>query len=131
MQTIMDNDVTQLKASSQLTFDDQVLEKIAGICAKEVDGILGMDGNMVDSLAETFSKDERVTKGISAEVGEKQVAIDMNTILAYDADAQQIFDELCRRISHAVKKMTGLQLVELNVHVRDILTRREWQQVNK
>jgi uncharacterized alkaline shock family protein YloU len=130
MQTQVDYDTTQLRANSRLTFEDQVLEKIAGICAQAIDGILGMDGNVVDSLAETFTKDERVTKGISAEVGETQVALNLNVILAYDADAQAIFDTLCDRTSRAIQQMTGLQLVELNLHVRDIMTRREWQKTN-
>lgn len=130
MQTLADNDTTQLRANSRLTFEDQVLEKIAGICAQAIDGILGMDGNVVDSLAETFTKDERVTKGISAEVGETQVALNLNVILAYDADAQAIFDTLCDRTRRAIQQMTGLQLVELNLHVRDIMTRREWQKAN-
>jgi uncharacterized alkaline shock family protein YloU len=130
MQTQADYDTTQLRANSHLTFEDQVLEKIAGICAQAIDGILGMDGNVVDSLAETFTKDERVTKGISAEVGETQVALNLNVILAYDADAQAIFDTLCDRTSRAIQQMTGLQLVELNLHVRDIMTRREWQKAN-
>ncbi|WP_127848743.1 Asp23/Gls24 family envelope stress response protein [Lacticaseibacillus hulanensis] len=130
MQTLVGNDVAQLRASSQLTFSDQVLAKIARICAAEVDGILGMDGNVIDSIAESLGKDERTMKGINAEVGEKQVAIDMNLILAFDANAQDVFDELCDRISKAVRQMTGLHLVELNVHIQDVLTTREWRAVS-
>lgn len=30
-------------------------------------------------------------------------------------------------VDTAVMRMTGLQLVELNLHVSDVLTRSEWQ----
>ena len=36
----------------QLTFDDQVIEKIAGITANKVPGILSLDGNMFSELAD-------------------------------------------------------------------------------
>ena len=82
---------------------------------------------MMDNLTETFSSGENITKGISAEVGEKQVAIDMDVFLAFDSDAQALFNQLCEKISAQITRMTGLQLVELNLHVKDVLTKREWQ----
>lgn len=114
-------------ANSRLTFEDKVIEKIAALCAREIDSLLGMDGTMMDNLTETFSSGENITKGISAEVGEKQVAIDMDVFLAFDSDAQAIFKQLCEKISAQITRMTGLQLVELNLHVKDVLTKREWQ----
>ncbi|KAB1967687.1 Asp23/Gls24 family envelope stress response protein [Lacticaseibacillus paracasei] len=116
-----------LMANSRLTFEDKVIEKIAALCAREIDSLLGMDGTMMDNLTETFSSGENITKGISAEVGEKQVAIDMDVFLAFDSDAQAIFKQLCEKISAQITRMTGLQLVELNLHVKDVLTKREWQ----
>ncbi len=121
------NDLTTLKANSHLTFDDRVLEKIAGICAQDIDGLLEMDGNMLDSLTETLGKDARVTKGITAEVSETDVTIEMTAIVAYDTDTQALFDTLCQRIDRAVTHMTGLKLNELNLHIQDVLTRKEWK----
>ena len=116
-----------MMANSRLTFEDKVVEKIAAICAQNVDGILGMDGSVMDNLTETFSSGENLTKGISAEVGEKQVALDMDVFLEFDSNAQAIFKQLCEKISAQIERMTGLQLVELNMHVKDVLTKREWQ----
>ena len=113
-----------LMANSRLTFEDKVVEKIAAICAQNVDGILGMDGSVMDNLTETFSSGENLTKGIS---GEKQVALDMDVFLEFDSNAQAIFKQLCEKISAQIERMTGLQLVELNMHVKDVLTKREWQ----
>ena len=38
------NQSTTATVDQQLTFDDQVLEKIAGITASRVDGIISLDG---------------------------------------------------------------------------------------
>lgn len=131
MQATTDNGLETVKANSRLTFDDYVLQKIAGICAQHVDGILEMDGNVIDKVSETLGRDERVTKGIKVDVGEQQVAIDLTAVIEYDVDAQRIFDDLCLKVSQAVERMTGLQLIELNLNVSDVLTRREWQKASR
>ncbi|MED4116429.1 Asp23/Gls24 family envelope stress response protein [Priestia megaterium] len=61
-----------------LTFEDQVIKKIAGIAANEIKGILSMSG-----LTDRFRGTEDITKGINAEVGEKQVALDLKVIVEY------------------------------------------------
>ncbi|WP_390406631.1 Asp23/Gls24 family envelope stress response protein [Lacticaseibacillus jixiensis] len=127
----MTSDVQTLKANSRLSFDDYVLQKIAGICAQQVDGILSMDGNVIDKVSETLGRDERITKGIKVDVGEQQVIIEMTVVIEYDVDAQVIFDMLCTKVKAAVKHMTGLELVTLNLHVSDVLTRSEWQKLNR
>lgn len=130
MQTPTDH-LETLKANSRLTFDDYVIQKIVGICAQQIDGILEMDGNVVDKVSETLGRDERITKGIKVDVGEQQVAIDMTAVVEYDVDTHKIYDALCAKVVQAVSHMTGLQVIELNLEVSDVLTRREWQKANR
>lgn len=131
MQATATTELQTLKANSRLSFDDYVLQKIAGICAQQVDGILSMDGNVIDKVSETLGRDERITKGIKVDVGEQQVIIEMTVVIEYDVDAQVIFDALCTKVQAAVKHMTGLELVTLNLHVSDVLTRSEYQKLNR
>ncbi len=114
----------------KLTFDDNVIKKIAGTVAAEVDGILSMNGSFLSDIADRFRSNVDPTKGIDAEVGEKQVALDIETTLEYGSDARKIFDELCDKIHRALKSMTGLELVELNLNVSDVMTKREWAKQN-
>ncbi|MDI3092984.1 Asp23/Gls24 family envelope stress response protein [Priestia megaterium] len=64
-----------------LTFEDQVIKKIAGIAANEIKGILSMSGGFMSGLTDRFRSTEDITKGINAEVGEKQVALDLKVIV--------------------------------------------------
>ncbi|ANK61617.1 Asp23/Gls24 family envelope stress response protein [Loigolactobacillus backii] len=119
-------DTTTSVKNRKLTFDDSVIKKIAGTVASDIEGILSMNGGFLSDIADRFRSDTNPTKGIGAEVGERQVALDMEATLEYGADAQQIFDQLCDQIHTSLKQMTGLELVELNLNVIDIMSKREW-----
>lgn len=110
-----------------LTFEDQVIKKIAGIAANEIKGILSMSGGFMSGLTDRFRSTEDITKGINAEVGEKQVALDLKVIVEYRKNAPAIFSETVNNVKKSVHDMTGLEVVEVNMHVEDVMTRSEFE----
>ncbi|MET3618120.1 putative alkaline shock family protein YloU [Peptoniphilus olsenii] len=111
---------------SKLTFEDSVIEKIAAIACHEVSGVLDMKGGFFSGISEQFGG-YSLTKGISADVGEKEAAIDAAIILEYGHSAPKVFEELKRNIAQSVGQMTGLKVVEVNVRVDDVMTRKEFE----
>lgn len=110
-----------------LTFEDQVIKKIAGIAANEIKGILSMSGGFMSGLTDRFRSTEDITKGINAEVGEKQVALDLKVIVEYGKNVPAIFSETVNNVKKSVHEMTGLEVVEVNMHVEDVMTRSEFE----
>ncbi|MGG0578582.1 Asp23/Gls24 family envelope stress response protein [Priestia aryabhattai] len=110
-----------------LTFEDQVIKKIAGIAANEIKGILSMSGGFMSGLTDRFRSTEDITKGINAEVGEKQVALDLKVIVEYGKNVPSIFSETVNNVKKSVHDMTGLDVVEVNMHVEDVMTRSEFE----
>lgn len=110
-----------------LTFEDQVIKKIAGIAANEIKGILSMSGGFMSGLTDRFRSTEDITKGINAEVGEKQVALDLKVIVEYGKNVPAIFSETVNNVKKSVHEMTGLKVVEVNMHVEDVMTRSEFE----
>ncbi|OTN88288.1 hypothetical protein A5819_000740 [Enterococcus sp. 7E2_DIV0204] len=111
---------------TKLTFDDQVVKKIAGIAVSEIPGILGLSGNAITNLTEKFTNGNNPTKGISAEVGTKQVAIDLDVIGEYGKNIAQVFDTATKKVAEEVKNMTGLDVIEFNMNVDDIMTKDQY-----
>lgn len=122
---------TTLLNNSKLKFNDDVIAKIAGMSIQNIDGILSMNGNVFDNLADKIRSKEDIAKGIDADVGEKQAALDLEIILEYGKDAHQIFQNILQEVGNQIKRMTGLNVVEINVYISDVMTKKEWQKQSK
>ena len=116
---------TSADLKTNLTFDDQVIKKIAGITANQVDGIVSLDGNVFSELTDRITDGTDPTKGIQTDVGEHQVSIKMDATIAYCKDTRKIFNEVVAKVQTALREMTGLSLVEFELHINDIKTADE------
>lgn len=125
------NQTTKNAVDQQLTFDDQVIEKIAGITVSRVPGIVSLDGNMFSEFADKATSGTSVTKGIKVDAGEKQAAVKMDATFEYGKSAPEIFKAACQEVATALEQMTGLKLVKFELHINDVKTREELTNDNK
>ena len=112
----------------ELTFEDKVVQKIIGLALENVDGLLTVDGGFFSNIAEKLVNTDNVTAGIDTEVGKKQVAVDMDIVVEYGKDIQDIYEKMKELISREVKKMTHLDVIEVNVNVVDIKSKEEYEE---
>lgn len=109
-----------------LSYDDKVIEKIAGLATQEVDGVQPLSGGLIGDLADKIKGSGDKTIGIDAEVGKKQVALDINVVCRYGIDVPKAFEQVVTKASDAVKKMTGLDVIEVNMNVENILNEEDF-----
>ncbi|WP_172188036.1 Asp23/Gls24 family envelope stress response protein [Lentilactobacillus kribbianus] len=113
---------------TKLTFNDDVIKKIAGIASRNVDGVLSLEGGMFSNLSNRFRSDSDPTQGVNAQVGEKQVTISLNITVEYGKDMRQIFNQVCQRVTQDIQRLTGLEVIEVAVEVDDVMSKQEWQE---
>ena len=112
--------------AGKVTFDDKVIEKIIARVLEETPGVIAAKGNFVSDLAQRFSNKEVSTDGIDVEVGQEQVAVDLDIIIEYDQDVPEIAEKITQLAYDEIKLATGLDVIEVNVNVADIMSKEEY-----
>ena len=108
--------------NSNIKIADDVIAVIAGAAASEVPGVSSMAGGFAGGISEVFSGKKNFAKGIKVEAGEKETKIDVNIIVEYGVRIPDVAFEIQNRVKKAVEGMTGLKVVDVNVHVQGVNT---------
>ena len=111
-----------LESTSNIKIADDVIAVIAGAAASEVPWVSSMAGGFAGGISEVFSGKKNFAKGIKVEAGEKETRIDVNIIVEYGVRIPDVAFEIQSRVKKAVENMTGLKVVDVNVHVQGVNT---------
>lgn len=109
----------------KITVAEGVVTKIAGLAAREIAGVHAMGttaGRALGALKERIpgSSGPNVTQGVSAEMGETQVALDLDVVIEYGVSIADLGRSIQRNVKNAVERMTGMEVTEVNVSVGDV-----------
>ena len=115
----------QEEHESTIKIADDVVAVLAGVASSEVPGVAGMAGSFAGGISEVLSGKKNLAKGIKVEVGEKETKIDVNIIVEYGARIPDIAYEIQNRVKKSVETMTGLKVLEVNVHVQGVKTEND------
>ena len=106
------------------TIADAVVQKIAGLAAREVSGVYALGGGAartIGALRDRIPGSSQATgQGVSVEVGETQAAVDLELVTEYGVSIAELARSVRRNVVSAVEGITGLQVTEVNVSVNDI-----------
>ena len=123
---VVNNEVNQVEEvsleNSSIKIADDVIAVIAGAAASEVPGVASMAGGFAGGISEVFSGKKNFAKGIKVEAGEKETRIDVNIIVEYGVRIPDVAFEIQNRVKKAVESMTGLKVLDVNVHVQGVST---------
>jgi uncharacterized alkaline shock family protein YloU len=107
------------------TIADGVVEKIAGMAARDVVGVHAMGSGISRTFGAVRDRvpgggAKSVTRGVKAEVGEVQTALDLEIVVEYGYAIADVAREVRENVVAAVERMTGLEVVEVNIAVSDV-----------
>lgn len=98
---------------------EEVVAIISGIAATDVPGVAGMSGGIAGGIAEILGR-KNLSKGVKVEVGEKEAAIDLYIIVEFGARIPEVAWDIQEKVKDSVQTMTGLNVVEVNIHVQGV-----------
>ncbi|MCD9142336.1 Asp23/Gls24 family envelope stress response protein [Streptomyces albireticuli] len=106
------------------TIADGVVEKIAGLAARDVVGVHAMGGGLARTFGAVRDRvpggGKSVARGVKAEVGEVQTALDLEIVVDYGVAIADVARAVRENVISAVERMTGLEVVEVNIAVSDV-----------
>ncbi|HHW70055.1 MAG TPA: Asp23/Gls24 family envelope stress response protein [Clostridiales bacterium] len=114
-----ENVQTAVEEYGKITFADEVVAIIAGLAATEVDGVAAMSGGFAGGFTEMLGM-KNLSKGVKVEIGEKEAAIDLYIIVEYGVRVPEVAWKIQENVKKTVETMTGLDVVEVNIHVQGI-----------
>ena len=98
---------------------DEVVKIIAGIAASEVAGVAGMSGGIVGGIAERLGR-KNLSKGIKAEVGEKETAVEVSIIVDYGVRIPEVAFQVQQKVKEAIQNMAGLKVKGVIINVQGV-----------
>lgn len=119
---IENNGEVALENNTNIKISDDVVSVIAGVAVSEVPGVAQMSGGFAGGISEVLSGKKNLSKGIKVETGEKETKIDVNIIVEYGVRIPDVAFEIQNKVKKAVESMTGLKVVEVNVHIQGVST---------
>ncbi|WP_405815434.1 Asp23/Gls24 family envelope stress response protein [Streptomyces sp. NBC_01390] len=107
------------------TIADGVVEKIAGLAARDVLGVHAMGSGLSRTFGVVRDRvpggaSKSVSRGVKAEVGEVQTALDLEIVVEYGVSIGDVARAVRENVIAAVERMTGLEVVEVNIAVTDV-----------
>ena len=104
---------------------ENVVQKVAGMACREVAGVyaMGTAGTRAfTAIRERIpgSSGPNVSQGVGVEVGENEAAVDLDVVVEYGISIADLGRNIQRNVKTAVERMTGLNIVEVNISVDDV-----------
>lgn len=100
----------------ELKIANEVVGIIAGLAATEIEGVAGMSGGIAGGIAELLGR-KNLSKGVKVEVGEHETAVDLFIVVEYGVNIPEVSQEIQANVKRAIEVMTGLTVVEVNIHI--------------
>jgi uncharacterized alkaline shock family protein YloU len=117
-------DTALVTAHGKTTIADTVVEKIAGIAAREIRGVHRLGGGAARAFNAVRERipgsSTSLGTGVSVEVGERQAAVDLDVVIEYGVEIGEVSKAVRRNVIASIEKMTTLEVTEVNISVNDI-----------
>ena len=109
-------------AAGRTVISDSAVAKVAGIAARGVPGVYALGSGStraIGAIREVVGAAD-LSQGIRVEVGETQVAVDVDLVAEYGSPLQDVANRVRAEVYRSIQELVGLHVIEVNVEVNDV-----------
>ena len=119
----------QEQGPGQTIINDTVVAKIAGMAAREVNGVHDIGGPAQRAISGVVQRITGAAEGfgIGVEVGQQEAAVDLSLIVDYGQPIPEVASQVRQNIVNQVESLTGLRVNEVNITINDIYLPQQQQ----
>lgn len=107
-----------------VAISDEVLCTIAGVAAKEVDGVADLSATLGSNIKDLIIK-KYAGKGVAITAGEGGLNVTVNIIVKYRANVQEVAVKVQDEVRTAISDMTNYDVAAVNVNVVNVQIEEE------
>jgi uncharacterized alkaline shock family protein YloU len=116
---------TQINTGSEETIGNvkisvEVVAKITGIAAMEIDGVSGMHTSFVGGVAQKFGAKKSPSQGVKVDITDNMTCIDLYLVVDYGVKIPELAWSVQESVKASVEAMTGLEVAAVNIHIEGI-----------
>jgi uncharacterized alkaline shock family protein YloU len=112
------------QVKGRIDIEDEVVEKVAGLAAIEVEGVADLGGDVaraVESVRERIGiGHRRGDQGVKARIDGREVSIEVTIVIEYGHVVMDVARQVKTNVAVQTNRMLGLRVVEVNVIVDDV-----------
>jgi uncharacterized alkaline shock family protein YloU len=103
-----------------VTITDDVVAEIVGLTVLECYGVVGMAAKrLVHGVARAVGRDA-LTSGVEVRRDLTGVRIDLYVIMEHGLNLSEVADNVRRRVTYEVERLTGLAVTAVGIHIQDV-----------
>ncbi|MEQ4566840.1 Asp23/Gls24 family envelope stress response protein [Paenarthrobacter sp. CAP02] len=112
----------EMIGTGRTIISEAAVAKVAGIAARTVPGVYSLGSGpsrALGAIRDAVGSSDHAA-GVRAEVGETQVAVDINLVALYGHPLHGVANQVRSAVFRAVEELVGLQVIEVNVEITDV-----------
>lgn len=98
---------------------DDVVVMIAGLAAREVEGVSAMAGNVTGELMSKVGV-KNLAKGVKVDILGKDVTVELAVNVEYGYNIPAVSQKIQTKVKSAIENMTGLNVTDVNIRVAGV-----------
>lgn len=120
----------QEQESGDITVSKEVVAVIAALETIKIRGVVGITSGYRGKLPNILSQKD-LAKGVEVWMNPGEAAITIPIITAYEVGIFKVAEEVQHRVTDAIRSMTGLKVLKVDVNVQGIKFKEEKKKTKK